>query len=250
MRVELIYDADCPHVAATREHLVEALANVGKFLDWKEWDRAAPESPPYALRHGSPTILVDGRDVDGLSASDGSTSCRVYTDSAGEVSGVLPVEMIASALRSESGRRSGWRGLFSVFPGVGASFLLGVCPACWPAYAGVLSALGLGFLRETRYSLPISVVFLGAAFFSLGYRARSRRGYGPLVLGALGVAVALGGKILLLSTATTYAGFGVLVAASVWNSWPLTATKPGSCPACVRGGELTRVQDARIGDLP
>jgi|GEM_PF-2330127 len=31
----------------------------------------------------------------------------------------------------------------------------GRCPACWPAYAGVLSALGLGFLLESAYLLPM-----------------------------------------------------------------------------------------------
>ena len=76
---------------------------------------------------------------------DGSASCRIYTNSAGEMGGVPPVKAIAAALGTAPRRRSGWRGLLSVVPAVGASLLpVGACPACWPAYAGLLSALGLG----------------------------------------------------------------------------------------------------------
>ena len=233
MRIELIYDADCPNVAAAREHLREALARAGASPDWKEWDRADPEGPPYVRRYGSPTILVDGRDVGGLPPSDGSASCRIYTSTAGEMGGVPPVETIAAALGSGLRRRPGWRDLLSVIPGVGASLLpVGACPACWPAYAGLLSALGLGFLLETRYLLPVTAALLGMALLSLGYRARSRRGYKPFALGTFGVAVALIGKFLLLSDVALYAGVGVLVAASAWNSWPRKAATSDSCAVC------------------
>ena len=162
---------------------------------------------------------------------------------------IPPAEMIASALGRE--RRPGWRGLLSVVPGIGASVLpVGVCPACWPAYAGLLSTLGLGFLLETRYLIPITAVLLVAALFSLGYRARSRHGYGPLALGALGTTVALGGKFLVLSNTALYSGLVVLVAASVWNSWPRAATKSGPCPACVPGIGTSQKQDARTGESP
>ncbi len=245
MRIEFIFDADCPNVEAARNYLRQALAHAGSKPGWKEWDRASAESPPHARLYGSPTILVNGRDVGGLPPSDGSESCRIYTGSAGEISGVPPVEMIAAALRAGGHNRSGWRNLFSVVPGVGASLLpVGVCPACWPAYAGLLSALGLGFLLETRYLLPLISTLFGIALFSLGYRARSRRGYRPFALGVLGVSVALGGKFIFLSDTALYAGLGILVAASAWNSWPRNATESGSCPACVHGAETATTQDA------
>ena len=62
MKVELIYDADCPNVAATRARLIAAFAAAGLAPRWQEWQRGSEGSPEYARRFGSPTILVDGRD--------------------------------------------------------------------------------------------------------------------------------------------------------------------------------------------
>ncbi len=48
------------------------------------------------------------------------------------------------------------RGLLAL-PSVGVSILPKLaCPACWPAYAGLLSSVGLGFLISTVYLLPLS----------------------------------------------------------------------------------------------
>src|SRR6266849_8884169 len=109
-------------------------------------------------------------------------------------------------------------------PGVGVSMLPKLmCPACWPAYAALLSAVGLGFLISTTYLLPLTVLFLAVAVGSLGFRASSRRGLGPLWMGIAAAALILGGKFYLESTPTTYAGVGLLIVASVWNSWPRRA---------------------------
>jgi mercuric ion transport protein len=50
-------------VAAAREQLRRAFQEVGVPANWQEWDRGNPSSPDYARRYGSPTILVEGRDV-------------------------------------------------------------------------------------------------------------------------------------------------------------------------------------------
>ena len=109
-------------------------------------------------------------------------------------------------------------------PGVSMSLLPKLmCPACWPAYAAVLSSVGLGFLISTNYLFPLTVVFLTVALGSLGFRASSRRGLGPLWVGLGAAALILGGKFYLESTSVTYAGVGFLIVASVWNSWPRPA---------------------------
>ena len=77
MNVELIYDADCPNVAATRSQLIKAFAMTGVSARWKEWERSAPDSPEYVRSFGSPTILVDGKDIAGVSPSAGTRACRV-----------------------------------------------------------------------------------------------------------------------------------------------------------------------------
>src|SRR3954462_8565336 len=41
----------------------------------------------------------------------------------------------------------------AALPGIGFSLLPKMlCPACWPAYAGIVSALGLGFLISGKVS--------------------------------------------------------------------------------------------------
>jgi mercuric ion transport protein len=124
-------------------------------------------------------------------------------------------------------------------PGVGVSLLPKLmCPACWPAYAAVLSSVGLGFLISTTYLLPLTVLFLAVAVGSLSFRASSRRGLGPLWMGVASGALILGGKFYLDSALVTYAGVGFLVVASVWNSWPRQVTVAGLIEIQGRKGTL------------
>ena len=119
-------------------------------------------------------------------------------------------------------------------PGVGVSLLPKLmCPACWPAYAGIVSALGLGFLVTTKYLLLLTAAFLSITLASLGFRASRRNGYGPLWMGIFASAIILGGKFYFELPQLTFAGLGLLVAASVWNSWPQCAAKASFCSACV-----------------
>ena len=77
----------------------------------------------------------------------------------------------------------------------------------------------------------VTASFLIVAVIALAFRARQRRGYGPGIVG-LGASVCiLLGKFYLESPITMYAALGVLVAASVWNSWPVRLA--ASCPQCV-----------------
>jgi mercuric ion transport protein len=119
-------------------------------------------------------------------------------------------------------------------PGVGVSlFPKLMCPACWPAYAGIVSALGLGFLVSAKYLLLLTAAFLSITLASLGFRASRRQGYGPLWMGIFASAIILGGKFYFELPQLTYAGLGLLIAASVWNSWPQRAAKASFCSACV-----------------
>jgi hypothetical protein len=96
--VQLIFDATCPHVAATRRQLREALTRAGLPPRWSEWDRAGSDVPPHARRHASPTVLVNGRDVAGGAELDCGDGCRVYTDATGTLRGAPGVETILAAL--------------------------------------------------------------------------------------------------------------------------------------------------------
>lgn len=106
-------------------------------------------------------------------------------------------------------------------PGVAVSMLPKViCPICSPAYAAVVSSVGLGFLVETTYLLPITVAFLAIAVGSLALRASNPRGLRPFWIGVIAAGGVVAGKFWLGATAITYAGIGLLIVASMWNVIP------------------------------
>lgn len=122
-----------------------------------------------------------------------------------------------------------WKQGLLALPGVGVAMLPKLaCPVCWPAYAGLLSSLGLGFLISTAYLLPLTVVFLILALAALAFRATKRRGYGPFVLGIIAALAVLFGKFLWEANTITYGAVGTLVVASLWNAWPRHETSTGA----------------------
>jgi len=114
-----------------------------------------------------------------------------------------------------------WKQGLLALPGVGVSLLPKLaCPVCWPAYAGLLSSVGLGFLISAAYLLPLTLAFLGLTLVALAFRATNRHGFGPFLIGLFAGIAILFGKFLWESKLTIYCGIGMLVAASVWNAWP------------------------------
>ena len=123
-----------------------------------------------------------------------------------------------------------WKQNLFTIPGIGVSLLPKLaCPLCWPAYAGLLSSLGLGFLISAKYLLPLTVAFLVLAVGALAFGAKHRHGYGPLLLGIVSAVGVLVGKFAWESNPTMYAAVGLLVIASVWNAWP---HRIAAAPAC------------------
>ena len=240
-KVDFVYDPACPHVEEARAHLLRAFARAGVSARWEEHRIGDADASAHVRGYGSPSILVDGVDVTGHSPLAGAC-CRVYASG-----GAPDVELIAAALtRSEAQRvpaslsaasgsappRRPWKPAVAALPGLGVALLPKVvCPLCWPAYAGLLSAAGLTFLMEDRWLFPISVALLAVALVALGWRADARRGYGPLLLGALAAVAIVAGKFAIASTSAVYTGVTILVVACVWNLWPRRAAPP-NCAAC------------------
>lgn len=133
-----------------------------------------------------------------------------------------------------------WKRTIAVLPCIGVSLLPKLaCPMCWPAYAGLLSSVGLGFLISTTYLFPVTAAFLLVAVAALGFRGSTRRGHGPMLLGFMAGVAVLWGKFFWGSEVTMYGGVALLLAASLWNSWP---RRTASCPECVpAGGELIQL---------
>lgn len=125
-----------------------------------------------------------------------------------------------------------WREAALAVPGVGVSMLPKIiCPICSPAYAAVVSSVGLGFLVETTYLLPITLAFLAIAVGSLAFRASNRRGLRPFWIGVIAASGVVAGKFWLGATAITYAGIGLLIVAAMWNVIPRRAIVCSCLPA-------------------
>jgi hypothetical protein len=129
-------------------------------------------------------------------------------------------------------------GLLAI-PGAMVSLLpILACALCWPAYAALISSLGLGFLGSSTYLLPLTAVLLAVGVAGFGLQIRTK-GYGPLVLGLVSVAAIVPGKFLVGSSLLTYGGVAVLVAASMWSLLPRRSSDSVSCSACAAADEST-----------
>jgi mercuric ion transport protein len=93
--VELIYFTGCPYVNAAREALCTALSAAGLPLVWQEWDQTAPAVPAHVQGFGSPTVLIDGRDVTGVGAA---TSAGPACCAGGAPGSEIILAVLASAL--------------------------------------------------------------------------------------------------------------------------------------------------------
>ena len=233
---ELVYDRDCPNLESARAHLLKAFGQAGMTAHWSEYLIGDPAVPHHARGYGSPTILVDGRDVSGgLPANE--DSCRIYVDEQGRFSGVPAVHEIATALANRSATKASkatagsWRSTLAVAPGLGAALVpTTLCPICWPALGGVLSSLGIGFVMDGRWVLPATIPLLMLAVGALAFRAPARRGYAPFGLGVVAAMIVAVSKFIIQNNTAMYVGLALLVAASVWNAWPTRART--ECPRC------------------
>jgi mercuric ion transport protein len=223
--VELIFDATCPNVEEARARIRRALNAAKLPEDWREWRHEDPDIPEYAKAKGSPTILVDGRDVAGEPPFAAGDCCRIYPDENGKIRRTPDEREIIAALEESKGRAraSGWSSAHSIFLVAPALLTAALpkltCPACWPAYFGLLAALGVGFVNYTPYLFPLTVLFLFLAVLPVAKRAPAQR-YGPLLLGgavlsALSIVL---GKFLFGLDAMMYTGLAVLTGTAFWSA--------------------------------
>ena len=232
-KVEFIYDLECPNVSATREELLKAFSQAKIQAKWQEWDRNSNDSPEYARKYGSPTILINGKDLGGSKEND-ANCCRVYSID-GKLHGVPPADLIVKGLHNNNDnipKKSDWKSSLAAIPTLGIAILPKLtCAACWPAYAGIMSSMGIGFFNYTEYLFPITITALLVSIFALGFRAEKRQGYNPLYLG-IAASLATGfGKFYFESNPVTYLGILLLIFSNIWNIWPIKNKE--QCSACV-----------------
>ncbi len=246
MNVELIYDADCPNVTRARSLLIKAFTRTGVSARWLEWERSAPDSPAYARSFGSPTILIDGKDVVESDAMTGSGACRVYNNEDGKLSGTPPMAAVCAALRQgapdQPPQKTRWQAFAASTPALGVALLPKLtCPLCFPAYAALLSALGIEFIDYTPYLAPLTVVFLAIALGVLALQARRSGNFTAMLIGVTAAAIVLIGKFHFDSTVLATGGVILLMIAILLGN----RAKPASmaaCPACVPGSNNQQTQ--------
>jgi hypothetical protein len=68
----------------------------------------------------------------------------------------------------------------------------------------------------------------------MAFKADSRHGYGPFLLGLLAATAVLLGKFIWESGPTMYGAVGLLVIASLWNAWPIrgVSSQADICDHC------------------
>lgn len=75
-KLELIYFEGCPNAEPARTNLRLAIAELGLAADWREWEQSGSQVPDYVRQYGSPTVLVNGRDVTGVEPGVCGAACR------------------------------------------------------------------------------------------------------------------------------------------------------------------------------
>ncbi len=236
-QIDFIWGKECPNVQTARNNLLKASKQAGQKAQWQEWRISDSGLPEHLHGYGSPTILVNGVDVAGSSPTS-SESCRIYIAKDGSITKAPSIELIANALSASHVRkptvsRFRKKSMLAMLPSIGIGLLPKVaCPACWPAYAGILSSIGLGVLAETTWLLPLTAIFLVIALGTLVFRAQRRHGYRPFFFGFLASALLLIGKFGFDSEPAMYTGVGLLAIASVWNTWPKKLESSAPCSGC------------------
>jgi hypothetical protein len=101
VQIDFYYFADCPSHEDALARLKSLLAQEGLTADIRVAEVMSEEEAEDLAFIGSPTIRVDGEDIDPGAAErhDYGLSCRVYQRADGRISPLPPPEMIAAALR-------------------------------------------------------------------------------------------------------------------------------------------------------
>lgn len=222
----LLYFEGCPNVEQARRNLRLALDRAGIKGGWDEVDLTDSRTPAKLRGFPSPTVLVYGRDVaGGASSAEGSGACRF--------GGAPSAELIAERLSRPGLAR--WLAVLGAVPAAVLGFFpAAVCPACYPALAGLLSSVGLGASGGDAVR-PITLLLLAVAVAGLAWSARKTKRWLPVALGSLGALAMYAGSYWAASVPLKWSGIAALIGASIWNVLPAKragGTAGASCPAC------------------
>ena len=100
MNIDILYFEGCPNVAATRDVVRQVVGELGSEASVREVEVKDEEEATRLRFLGSPTVRVDGVDVEPAARerTDFSFSCRLYG-----ADGVIPRGLVHDALRAGGG---------------------------------------------------------------------------------------------------------------------------------------------------
>jgi mercuric ion transport protein len=167
MKIQLLHFEGCPNVDAARTALREALAAEKLDAPVEEIDVQAPGAPEWAHGWGSPTILIEGKDVAGMERSEGASCCRLYADGAPSIDSIRARIAASSERAPTSGKVA--------LPVVGALTAAIAASACClvPAALAMVGASGAGFAAKFapyRIYFVVATAIALAAGFWFAYR--------------------------------------------------------------------------------
>lgn len=97
MRIEVLTVPECPNGPLVEQRLAEALAGRPDVTVERRVAATAAQAGEYGM-HGSPTVLIDGRDPFAGPGDGISLSCRLYRDEQGRVRGAPSTGQLRAAL--------------------------------------------------------------------------------------------------------------------------------------------------------
>jgi copper chaperone CopZ len=172
MKVQLLTFPGCPNAEPTRAAMRAAMQRLSLPLTIEEIDLTAPSTPEPLRGWSSPTILVDGADLEGQPRPGDGSACRLY----GGRGGAPPVDEIERRLRArlstEAAPASRRAERVAVGGAIVAAFAASAC-CVGPALLALVGISGIGFaaaLEPYRLLLLVATGALLAVGFYVSYR--------------------------------------------------------------------------------
>jgi hypothetical protein len=97
MRIEVLTVPECPNGPLAEQRLADALAGRPDVTVQRRVAETAEQAGQYGM-HGSPTVLIDGRDPFAVPGDSTSLSCRLYQDEQGRVQGAPSTGQLRATL--------------------------------------------------------------------------------------------------------------------------------------------------------
>lgn len=165
MKIQLLSFPGCPNAEPALHALREALAldKVGDAIE--QIDVSPPDAPAWVKGWGSPTILIDDKDVTGETRSTSEASCRLYQ---GGAPSVAQIRARIAAARGNGVTPAPMRSRVPLIGGIAAALAASAC-CLVPAILAIVGVSGAGVastLAPLRpYFLVATAIVLGAGFW-------------------------------------------------------------------------------------